>query len=129
MERPMYKGLKFHRLTDLPIPANYQKAVEIAEKYDCNLPNKSINELIELDEVCKTLTCEGLAEESREKYKNKVNELKKCYKQASLITGQYFYLPIQREDDWIITFFNNGDESQLSWEEFCEFIEQEPADI
>ena len=49
-------------------------------------------------------------------------ELKKCYKQASKITGQLFYLPILREDVWQITAFKNGEERTLSLDQFRAFV-------
>lgn len=51
-------------------------------------------------------------------YVAKVAELKKCYMQASKITGHYFYLPIMKEDIWQITAFKNGIESTLTLEQF-----------
>ena len=45
-----------------------------------------------------------------QKYKEKMEELKKCYKQAFLLTGHIFYLPILKEDVWYINQFHNGDE-------------------
>lgn len=55
-------------------------------------------------------------------YQKKVNELKKAYHQASKITDNIYYLPIQNKDDWTIFQYNNGDENILSesqFEEFC----------
>lgn len=46
-------------------------------------------------------------------YIAKVAELKKCYKQASLLTGHLFYLPIMRDDVWRITLFNKSEEKTL----------------
>ena len=60
-------------------------------------------------------------------YLSKVEELKKCYKQASLLTDQCFYLPIQRDDVWIITLFNKGEESIITLDQFRSFIETEPS--
>lgn len=57
-------------------------------------------------------------------YVAKVAELKKSYKQASLITGQYFYLPIQAGNDWQITQFANGVERTLSSSQFEDFISE-----
>ena len=53
---------------------------------------------------------------------DKVAELKKSYKQASILTGQYFYLPIQTGTDWQITYFANGVESTLTSSQFEDFI-------
>lgn len=55
-------------------------------------------------------------------YVAKVAELKKSYKQASILTGQYFYLPIQVGNDWQITRFANGVESTLTSSQFEDFI-------
>lgn len=51
-------------------------------------------------------------------YKAKIAELKKCYKQASILTGQIFYLPVIDKDVWQITRFLKGEERTLSIEEF-----------
>ncbi len=55
-------------------------------------------------------------------YKLKVEELKKCYKQASLLTGYIFYLPVLKDDTWFITQLSNGKERQMTKEQFIEFI-------
>ena len=57
-------------------------------------------------------------------YTSKVAELKKSYKQASLLTGQYFYLPIQTGNDWQIIRFANGVEDTLSSSQFEDFISE-----
>ena len=57
-------------------------------------------------------------------YVAKVAELKKSYRQASLITGQYFYLPIQLGNDWQIVQFANGVERTLSSSQFENFISE-----
>jgi type III restriction enzyme len=51
-------------------------------------------------------------------YKTKIAELKKCYKQASVLTEQIFYLPVIDEDIWQITRFQKGEESTLGIDEF-----------
>ena len=53
-----------------------------------------------------------------ESYEEKIRALKNCYKQASIITGHYFYLPILSNDDWQITVFYNGEEKTVSKKEF-----------
>lgn len=55
-------------------------------------------------------------------YKTKIAELKKCYKQASLLTDQIFYLTVIDKDVWQITRFLNGEESTLTLDEFKRFI-------
>ena len=55
-------------------------------------------------------------------YNAKIIELKKCYKQASLITEQFFYFPIQNKNIWQITCFYKGEENTLSIEQFISFI-------
>ncbi len=53
-----------------------------------------------------------------EEYKNKVIELKKCYKKASELTGNIFYLPLLDGKRWYITRYKNGYEDNLSEEQF-----------
>ena len=50
-------------------------------------------------------------------YKEKINELKKCYKRCSEITGHYFYLPVLKEEIWQITRFQNGVEDTITFDE------------
>jgi len=57
-----------------------------------------------------------------EDYKAKIEELKRCYKQASLITDQIFYLPIVKDDIWHITQFYKGDERTLTKEQLFNFV-------
>ncbi len=49
-----------------------------------------------------------------EEYKEKITALKQCYKQSSILTGQFYYLPILRNDEWQITRFYKGDEQTLN---------------
>ncbi len=55
-------------------------------------------------------------------YLTKVVELKKTYKQASKLTNQIFYLPIQTGNDWQITKYEDGNEDTLSMDQFERFI-------
>ncbi len=57
-------------------------------------------------------------------YKVKIEELKKCYKQASKLTGYYFYLPVLKDDVWQITQLYDGQERHLTKEMFEKFIKQ-----
>lgn len=59
-------------------------------------------------------------------YLTKIAELKRCYKQASLITGHIFYLPIMRDDVWRITTYKDGDESTFTIDQFRKFILTNP---
>lgn len=49
-----------------------------------------------------------------EEYKEKITALKQCYKQSSILTGQFYYLPILKNDEWQITRFYKGDEKTLN---------------
>lgn len=55
-------------------------------------------------------------------YKLKVEELKRCYKQASQLTGYVFYLPVLKNDIWYITQFVKGEEKNITKEMFEDFI-------
>lgn len=59
-------------------------------------------------------------------YKVKVEELKKCYKQASILTGYIFYLPILKGDEWHITQIINGVESSITKDQFERFLKTTP---
>ncbi len=58
----------------------------------------------------------------RDSYIAKVAELKKCYKEASRLTGYYFYLPIKKDDSWQISCYFNGLESTLTFDQFVQLI-------
>ena len=58
-------------------------------------------------------------------YKVKVEELKKCYKQASLLTGYLFYLPVYKGDEWHITQLANGNEKNMTLDQFKRFMRTE----
>ena len=57
-----------------------------------------------------------------EEYKNKIIQLKECYKQASILTDQIFYLPIMSGNDWNIIQFKKGNEKTLRKVQFVEDI-------
>lgn len=57
-------------------------------------------------------------------YKMKLEELKKCYKQASKITGYIFYLPVLRDDVWHITQLINCEEKNITKEQFINFLKR-----
>lgn len=59
-------------------------------------------------------------------YKLKVEELKKCYKQASLLTGHIFYLPVLKGEIWHISRLYNGDEKTLTEEQFKSYVKTKP---
>lgn len=55
-------------------------------------------------------------------YLAKVTELKKAYQQASKLTNQLFYLPVQTENDWQIMKYENGNEDTISIDQFERFV-------
>ena len=59
---------------------------------------------------------------NQEDYINKIGNLKKCYKQASIVTKQIFYLPILNNETWQITQFENGNERLLTREQFIHYV-------
>ena len=58
-------------------------------------------------------------------YKIKIEELKKCYKQASKLTGYFFYLPVLKDDIWHITQLYNGEERTFTKDMFEVFIKNQ----
>lgn len=58
----------------------------------------------------------------REEYIRKVQELEKCYLQASKLTGYLFYIPKLENDVWQIKRFKNGEEETLSEEMFIHSV-------
>lgn len=57
-----------------------------------------------------------------EEYKQKIQALKSCYKEASKKTGHIFYLPIQTGSDWKIIRYINGEESSINKNEFVDSV-------
>lgn len=55
-------------------------------------------------------------------YNAKIEELKKCYKQASVVTRQIFYLPEIKGDIWQITRSLDGEEDTLTIDQFRAFV-------
>ena len=57
-----------------------------------------------------------------EQYNAKIEALKKCYRQASALTGHIFYIPVLKDDIWFITQYIGGDERTITKEQFIEFV-------
>lgn len=53
-----------------------------------------------------------------EEYKQKIEELSKCYTQASKLTEHVFYLPLKTGYQWQIRRFKDGKEDLISKEQF-----------
>lgn len=82
---------------------------------------KDRQDRIHLFEV-KSLNIKKGASIDTEEYKAKVGALKECYKYCSLLTGQFFYLPIKDGETWKITRFMNGEEDTLTERQLEQFI-------
>lgn len=61
-----------------------------------------------------------------EEYKEKVRTLKECYRHCSRLTGQLFYLPVLRGDEWQITRLADGEEALLTKEAFVASLHEPP---
>lgn len=70
----------------------------------------------------KSLNIKAGSSINHSEYQEKTIALKSCYKHCSKITGHIFYLPILKEDRWIISQFLNGEEKTLTEKEFKRFI-------
>lgn len=66
------------------------------------------------------------ADIDRQIYTEKALELIKCYKQASLLTGYLFYLPVKKDDLWQIIRLENGVKTILSKSQFELFVKTKP---
>ena len=64
----------------------------------------------------------------RDAYKKKMDELIKCYKQASIMTRHVFYLPVRQKDEWNITRLLNGEQDTLSLDQFKDYVKSKPHD-
>ncbi len=76
---------------------------------------------IHLFEV-KSVNCSNASHFDSDAYKNKMEELKRCYKQASLLTGYNFYLPVLKDDSWHISLLAKGDEATLTLNQFKNYV-------
>jgi type III restriction enzyme len=55
-------------------------------------------------------------------YMENIAELKKCYKQASALTKQIFYIPVLYGETWKITRYFNGNEEIISKDAFVDAV-------
>ncbi len=55
-------------------------------------------------------------------YDVKIEELKRSYKQASYLTGYFFYIPVYNGDEWHITQLANGNERNMTLQQFQRFM-------
>lgn len=76
---------------------------------------------IHLFEV-KSVNCSNNSHFDSKEYKDKMEELKKCYKQASVLTGYNFYLPVLKDEDWHITLLSKGQEITKTLSQFKNFV-------
>ncbi len=75
------------------------------------------NNKIHIFEI-KSVNISNSAKFDSQKYKEKIEELEKCYAKASKLTKYIFYLPIQQNEQWHIIRFINGNKNILTKEEF-----------
>lgn len=76
---------------------------------------------IHLFEV-KSVNCSNASQFDSDEYKDKMEELKRCYKQASLLTGYNFYLPVLKEENWHISLMSKGEETTLTLNQFKNYV-------
>jgi type III restriction enzyme len=55
-------------------------------------------------------------------YMEKIEELRKCYKQASALTKQFFYIPIFKDETWEIFRYHNGNEDTITRDTFVNSV-------
>jgi type III restriction enzyme len=55
-------------------------------------------------------------------YNIKINALKELFLYASLKTSQYFYIPIKKDDNWIIFKYDMGREDILNQDSFVDYL-------
>lgn len=60
-------------------------------------------------------------------YKQKMNELIRCYKQASIMTKHVFYLPVRKDDEWYITRLLSGEQDTLTVDQFKDYVKSKPC--
>lgn len=62
-------------------------------------------------------------------YEEKIEELKRSYLQASILTGYYFYLPMLIGEEWIITQIINGTEKTISLDQLRRFLKHKKTEF
>ena len=55
-----------------------------------------------------------------------MNELIRCYKQASIVTNHVFYLPVRKDDEWHITRLLCGEQDTLTLDQFKVYVKTKP---
>ena len=76
--------------------------------------------IFEVKSVNKSSEFVGINDDNQ--YKEKVAELKKCYRVVSRLTGYMFYLPMLKGKEWIIYRYKNGVEETFSINSFREHL-------
>lgn len=76
---------------------------------------------IHLFEV-KSVNCSNTSHFDSDEYKDKMEELKRCYKQASILTGYNFYLPVLKDESWHISLLSGGNETTLTLNQLKNYI-------
>lgn len=76
---------------------------------------------IHLFEV-KSVNCSNTSHFDSDEYKDKMEELKRCYKQSSILTGYNFYLPVLKDESWHISLLSSGTETTLTLNQFRNYI-------
>ena len=51
-----------------------------------------------------------------------MEEFKRCYKQASILTGYNFYLPVLKDECWYISLLSGGIETTLTLNQFKNYV-------
>ena len=68
------------------------------------------------------MNCSNSSNFDSDEYKDKMEELKRCYKQASLLTGYNFYLPVLKDETWHISVLSRGTETTQALNQFKNFV-------
>ncbi len=76
---------------------------------------------IHLFEV-KSVNSSNIQHFDSDEYKDKIEELKRCYKQASNLTGYNFYLPVLKGESWHISLLSKGIEKTLTLNQFKGYV-------
>lgn len=111
---------------------NYLQNSEIKFEYYLNGIHSSYPDFIMRDKKgsnhlfeVKSVNVSNKAQFDSAEYKSKINALKDCYKQCSILTGDYYYLPVLKDEDWQITVFYKGEEDILTKEMFKKSFENQ----
>lgn len=108
---------------------NYLAESEICYEYYLDGIHKSYPDYILKDSFdkihlfeVKSVNIASISSINKDDYEKKVNALRNCYIYASKLTGNHFWIPIKKDNDWTIYHAYEGSEETVSYKKFVEIL-------